>query len=88
MLKLQVKRQAIFREAVQVKLDGLPKGVTLGTAALTLPSDRNELDLELRADAKAAPATAKGKLSCSTTIAGMAYTHPPVVVEVAVKAGK
>ena len=44
--------------------------------------------LDLKADAKAAPVMANLTLGCSTTIAGMAYSHPPVAVTTQVQAGK
>jgi len=79
-LKGRIERRPVFREAVQLKLDGLPKGVTLAGALKPVTPDRTEFQIELRADPKAAPTTATLTLICATTIGGATYGHPPVTV--------
>jgi hypothetical protein len=81
----KVQRQAVFKEAIQIKLAGLPAGVTLAAPPAPLPPDKAEFVLELKVDPKAAPATASLTLACSATVNGMAYNHPPAVIAGEVK---
>jgi hypothetical protein len=84
-VKGKIQRQAIFKEAAQLKLDGLPKGVTLAAPLKAVAADQDTFQVELRADAKAPPVTANLSLTASTTIAGMAYAHPAVSLAVELK---
>jgi len=84
-LKAKLVRQPVFKEAVQVRLTGLPPGVTLAAPLAAVPGDRSEIQIDLKVDAKAAPANATLTLACTTTIGGMAYNHPPVTVAAQVK---
>ena len=80
-LKGKITRQAVFKEAVQVKLDGLPPGVTLAAPPKPLTGEQTEFQIELKVDAKfAATMPATLTLTCSTTISGAAYAHPSLTV--------
>jgi hypothetical protein len=83
-----LQRQAIFKEAVQIKLEGLPAGVTLAAPPPPVAAGANEFQIDLKVDAKAAPAPANLTLTCSTTIAGIAYAHPPLAVPLQVAPAK
>jgi hypothetical protein len=85
MLKVALNRREVFKEAVQWKLDGLPAGVTLAKPPAPVPGNVAEFTIELKAGAKIAPVTVNPSLTCSTTIGGMAYSHPAVSVPVQVK---
>src|SRR5262249_29949722 len=87
MLKGTLRRQPIFKEPIQLRVEGLPPGVTLATPPAPVPPTANEFQLALKADAKAAETTmpATLKLTCTATIAGQAYTHPAVTAGVQVK---
>jgi hypothetical protein len=84
-LRLKLVRQAVFKEAVQLKLTGLPAGVTLAAPLAPVPGDRSEIEISLKVDAKAAAANATLVLGCTTTISGLVYTHPPVTIATQVK---
>jgi hypothetical protein len=80
-LKGKIARQAVFKEAVQLALAGLPAGVTLAAPPKPLMGDQTEFQIDLKVDAKfiaTTPATLN--LTCSTTINGSAYAHPLVTV--------
>jgi hypothetical protein len=47
--------------------------------------DANEFQIELKADPKAVAAMVNLTLTCTTTIAGTASTHPPVTIALQVK---
>jgi hypothetical protein len=80
-LKGKVARQAVFKEAVQLKLDGLPAGVTLAAPPKPLAADQAEFQIDLKVDAKyAATAPVTLTLTCSATINGAAYAHPALAV--------
>jgi hypothetical protein len=83
-LKGRIERRPVFREAVQLKLDGLPKGVTLTAPPRLVPAGQAEFALELRVDPKAAPAAGRLTLTCTATINGTAYRHPALTVAVRV----
>jgi hypothetical protein len=89
-VKLQgrLKRQTVFKEAVQVALSGLPTGVTVVAPPRPIPGNQSDFQIDLRVDAKAGPVTANLTLTCSTTIGGMAYASPAVAVPLQVTAGK
>lgn len=87
-LKGRIVRQAVFKEAVQLKLDGLPAGVALATPLVPVAGTANEFQIMLKADPKAAAAITNLTLTCSTTIAGMAYAHPAVTVPLQAIVGK
>jgi hypothetical protein len=80
LLKGRLQRQPIFKEPVQLRLDGLPNGLILATPLKPIPANQSDFQFELRADPKAAPVDAKLSLAASTTIAGMAYSHPALIV--------
>ncbi|MCI0460628.1 MAG: PPC domain-containing protein [Gemmataceae bacterium] len=75
-----IQRQPVCKEAVQLKLDGLPKVVTLAAPPKAVPAGQSEFTLELRADAKAAPTAVNLTLTASAVIGGATYTHPAVSV--------
>jgi hypothetical protein len=80
-LKGKIIRQAVFKEAVQLALAGLPAGVTLAAPPKPLTGEQAEFQIDLKVDAKFAATTPVTlTLTCSTTINGMAYTHPPLTV--------
>jgi hypothetical protein len=85
-LKGRLRRHPVFKEAVQIKVDGLPAGVTPTAAPQPVAADRDEFQIELKADPKAAVAAGNGTLTCSATIAGAGYAHPAVVVPIHVTA--
>jgi hypothetical protein len=84
-LKAKLVRQAVFKETVQLRLTGLPPGVTLAAPLAPVPGDRAEIDIHLKVDAKAATANATLALACTTTISGMVYNHPPVTIAAQLK---
>jgi hypothetical protein len=77
---VRLNRQAVFKEAVAWKLDGLPAGVTLAMPPKPVPADAREFQIELKVAPKVATAMANLTLTCSTAIGGMAYNHPPVSI--------
>lgn len=79
-LKGKIVARPVFKEAVQLKLDGLPAGVVLAAPPKAVPPGQSDFQIDLKVDAKAAPATANLTLTCSATIGGMAYNHPPLTV--------
>jgi hypothetical protein len=84
-VRFRLTRRDVFREPARVQLSGLPAGVALAAQpALVLP-EQGEVVLNLKVDAKAAPATANLVLSASATINGQTYNHPPVTVPAVVK---
>jgi hypothetical protein len=87
-LKGRLQRQAVFKEAVTLNVLKLPSGVTLVAALNPLAGNQNDFQIDLRVDPKAAAGTANLELSCTTTISGMAYSHPPVPVPLKVTAAK
>jgi hypothetical protein len=87
-LKGRLKRQAVFQEAVQILLTGLPTGVTMAAPPPTIPAKQGDFEIALRVDAKLASAPANLTLTCTTKIGGMTYTHPAVFLPVKVGPGK
>jgi hypothetical protein len=87
-LKGKITRHPMFKEPVQLKLDGLPAGVALTAPPKAVAADQSEFQLELKVDAKAAAATAKLTLNASAIIGGQNYAHPPVTVPIEVSAVK
>jgi len=79
-VKGRIQRRPVFREAVQLKLDGLPAGVTLTAPLKAVPAGQSDFQFELRADAKAAPLSARLTLVPFATINGVPYSHPAVVL--------
>jgi hypothetical protein len=86
--KAKLIRQPVFKEAVQLKLDGLPKGVTLAAPLVPVPATASEFQLELKVAPKVPAATGNLTLTCSANIAGAAYVHPPVTVAYQIPAPK
>jgi hypothetical protein len=84
-VRFKLTRRDIFREPVRVQLSGLPAGMALAAPPAPVPPDQPEAMLNLKLDAKAAPATANLVLSASATINGQTYNHPPVTVPAVVK---
>lgn len=80
MLKGKIVRQPVFKDAVQLKLDGLPAGVVLAKPLVPVAAGANDFEIELKVDPKFALPTAALTLTCSTTLGGMPYAHPPVAV--------
>jgi hypothetical protein len=79
-IKGKIERRPVFKEAIQLKLDGLPKGVALAAPLKAIPPDQNDFALELKVDAKTPPTSADLSLTATATISGMPYAHPPIVV--------
>jgi hypothetical protein len=84
-LKGKLTRQPIFKDAVQLRLDGLPAGVTLAKPLAPVPGNAGEFQIELKVDPKYALPTANLTLNASANIGGMPYAHPPVVVAASLK---
>jgi hypothetical protein len=84
-LKGKLQRQPVFQEAIQWKVDGLPKGVTLVKPPAPLPPAAAEYQVELKADPKVTPSKVSLSLGFSTTIGGVPYNHAPVSVMLEVK---
>ena len=84
-LQGKLERQPVFQEAVQWKVEGLPKGVTLVKPPPPIAAASSEFAVELKIDPKLTPAKANLTLSFSTTIGGAAYNHPPVTVPIEIK---
>ncbi len=87
-VKGRLRRHPVFKEAVQVKLDGLPAGVTLAAPPKPVDGDWTEFLIDLKVDPKATTASANLTLTASATIAGAAYAAPPVTVPAQVTAAK
>lgn len=79
-IKGKINRQPVFKDAVQLKLDGLPAGVTLGKPLTPVAAGTDEFAIELKVDPKFAVATANLTLTCSATVSGMPYVHPPLTL--------
>jgi hypothetical protein len=77
---VRLNRQAVFKEAVTWKLDGVPAGVTLAMPPKPVPADAREFQIELKVAPKVAASMANLALTCSSTIGGMPYNHPPVSI--------
>jgi hypothetical protein len=77
-LQGKIQRHPLFKEAVQLKVDGLPTGVAAAMPSVPVAANQNEWKLELKVDAKAPPATTKLTLSATATINGMAYSTTPI----------
>jgi hypothetical protein len=84
-LKFTVTRKGPFKDAVTVRLDGLPAGVTMAAPLAPVPADKTELLVNLKIDPKVAVPMATLTLNASATVNGMAFAHPPVVVNATVK---
>jgi hypothetical protein len=84
-LKGRLVRQAVFQEAVQLKLDGLPAGVTPAAPPAAVPGSASDFQIELKVGPKVVPPPPKVTLTCSTNIGGTAYNHPPVEVRIQLK---
>jgi hypothetical protein len=80
-LRGKIVRQPVFKEAVQLKLDGLPAGVTLAAPPAAVAGDKSDFEIALKVDAKAATGTATLSLTASTTLAGAAYALSPATVQ-------
>ena len=55
MWKGKIQRHPLFKEAVQLKLDGLPASVALATPIAPIAANASEWQLTLKVDEKAAP---------------------------------
>ncbi len=78
---LKLLRQAVCKEPIQVRLTGLPAGVTLAAPLQPLTADRGEVTIPLKVDAKANPGKATMTLNLTATIGGAAYNHPALSLE-------
>jgi hypothetical protein len=87
-LRGRLARQPVFKEAVTLKLDGLPRGVTLSKPLVPVAAGTSDFAIELKVAPKAAAGVADLALTCSTSIAGAAYAHPPVAVKARVSVPK
>ena len=81
-----IRRQPIFKEAVQIRIDGLPPGVTSVAPLAVVPANGSEFEIKLKVDARAAAGNLT--LSATATIGGTAYTHPPLIMPVVVNGGR
>lgn len=83
-IKGKIQRQAVFKEAVTLKLEGLPAGVTLVAPPAPIAAGATDFQIALKVDPKAAipPTPVSLTLTCATTITGQAYAYPPVTVTV------
>jgi hypothetical protein len=78
-LKGKLTRQPVFKDAVQLRLDGLPAGVVLAKPLTPVPGNVGEFQIELKVDAKYAVPTASLSLTATANVGGMPYAHPAVV---------
>ncbi|MBL8795782.1 MAG: hypothetical protein JNM56_17895 [Planctomycetia bacterium] len=85
LLKGKLARRLVCKEAVQLKLDGLPAGVTLAAPPKPIPAESTEYLLELNVAANAKPVIANLTLTGSANLGGIAYLHPPITIAVEVK---
>jgi hypothetical protein len=81
-IKGKLNRQAVFKDAVQLKLDGLPAGVALAKPLAPIAAGASDFTIELKVDPKFAVPMANLTLTCTATVGGAAYTHPPVTVAI------
>jgi hypothetical protein len=86
-IKATVQRQPVFKEAVQVKVEGLPAGVTLAAPIAAVAPTAPDFQIALKADPKAAetPTPALVKITCTATIAGQPYVHPVLTTALVIK---
>ncbi len=84
-LKGKIVRQAVFKEAVALKLDGLPAGVTLAAPLAPIAPTAADFQIELKVDPKYAVPMANLSLGSTTTIGGVAHPQPPVVIAAKLK---
>ncbi|MBY0526693.1 MAG: PPC domain-containing protein [Gemmataceae bacterium] len=84
-IKGKINRQAVFKDAVTLKLDGLPAGVTLAKPLAPIAPGSTEFQIELKVDPKYATPAASLTLTASTTLGAMPYAHPAVTVAAAIK---
>lgn len=84
-LKGKIVRQAVFKEAVQLKLDGLPAGVTLAAPIAPVAATATDFQIDLKVDSKFAVPAAKLSLSSTATIAGTVHPQPALVVLARIK---
>jgi hypothetical protein len=84
-LKGKIVRQAVFKEAVTLKLDGLPVGVTLAALVQPIAANATDFQIDLKVDPKFAVPMANLSLGATTTIAGAAHPQPAVVVPARIK---
>jgi hypothetical protein len=80
----QIKRQPVFKEAIQLRVEGLPAGVTLAAPVAAIPTTAPTFEIPLKVDPKATAASATLKLTATATINGAAYAYPPVSVPIEV----
>jgi len=87
-LKGRLQRRPVFKEAVQLRLDGLPAGVSMVAPPRPVAGDWTEFQIDLKVEPKAAAASANLTLTCTATIAGTPYGHPAISIPTVVKPGK
>jgi len=84
-LKGKIVRQAVFKEAVTLRLDGLPAGVTLATPIAPIAAGATDFQIDLKVDPKFAVPTANLSLGATATIGGVAHPQPPTAVAAKLK---
>jgi hypothetical protein len=87
-LRGRLLRRPVFKEPVQLRLDGLPAGVMLAAPPRPIPGTAADFQLDLKATLAATPATTFLTLICSTSIGGVGYNHPPVAIPFQIKPAK
>ncbi len=85
-VKGKVVRKGAFKEAVTVKLEGLPAG--LSSTPATVAPDRSEFAVKLVADPKAAPSSANARVVLAFQVNKKDYPTPPSPLAVKVLAAK
>jgi hypothetical protein len=78
-LKGRIQRKDVCKEPVQLRVDGLPAGVTIAPLKPLTP-DQTEFQIDLLVNPRAAAATANLTLTATATIGGQAFTHPAIAV--------
>ena len=82
-LKGKLQRQSSFKDAVQLRLAGLPAGVVLAKPLTAVAANVSDFQIELKVDPKYKTATANLSLTASTNLGGMPYAQPPLIVPAA-----
>ncbi len=79
-LKGKVQRQPSFKEAVQLRLDGLPAGVVLAKPIGPVAANASDFQIELRVDKKYQTPMASLSVTASTRLGAVPYARPPLPV--------
>jgi hypothetical protein len=78
----QIKRHPVFKEPVQLRLEGLPAGVTPAGPIAPIAPAATTFEIPLKVAPKAAAVTGNVKLTATATINGAQFVYPPVTLPI------